>query len=57
MKDMLLFTSKMNIRDLCIKDVHLNGGRGVFEIVDENGLGGRGVSDKMDVHFSGLFKI
>ena len=42
---------------LCTKDVHPNGGRGGFEIVDENGHGGRGGSDRMDVHISGFFKI
>ena len=39
-------------RGLCTKDVHPNGGRGGFEIVDENGhRGGR------DVHFLGPSKI
>ena len=32
------------VRGVCIKDVHPKGGRGGFEIVDENGHGGRGGS-------------
>ena len=32
-------------------------GEGGFKIVDENGHGGRGGSDRMDVHISGFFKI
>ena len=33
------------------------GGRGGFKTVDENGHGGRGGSERMDVHFSGPSKI
>ena len=52
----LKFELNLNM-GLCTKDVHPNGGRGGFEIVDENGHGGRGGSDRMDVHISGFFKI
>ena len=36
-------SSRLLQKGLCTKDVHPNGGRGGFEIVDENGHGGGGV--------------